>query len=183
MKLFLLFAVVVVAAFIEDVTSLECHQCITNHPSWTAQSCSSAPVTCKLGNYCFKAVYGNALTIRGCAPGGKDKDFVKKSTFSEDSVCKKVRKFMVGPHTSDALTKEFQKNIGIFEASCPKRDSVVDKLKNLGKKLNPVSKKAPKKGFTCKKKLCNAGGRNDAAAVSVIAAAAVAVLYANKSWL
>jgi len=174
MKLFLLFAVVVAAAFIGDVTSLECHQCITNHPSWTAQSCSTAPVTCKLGNYCFKAVYGNALTIRGCAPGGKDKDFVKKSTFSEDSVCKKVRQFMIGPHTSAELKKEFQKNVKIFEQSCPA--SRFDRL-------NKLKKKAPKKGFTCNKKLCNAGGRNDAAAVSVIAAAAIAVLYANKSWL
>jgi len=175
MKLFLLFAVVVVAAFVEDVTSLECHQCITNHPSWTAQSCSTAPVTCKLGNYCFKAVYGNSLTIRGCAPGGKDKDFVKKSTFSEDSVCKKVRNYMTGIHTSAELKKEFQKNVGIFEESCPAGSKL--NLKNL------VKKKAPKKGFTCNKKLCNAGGRNDAAAVSVIAAAAVALLYANKSWL
>jgi len=172
MRLVLLFAVVV-AAFTEDVASLECHQCITNHPSWTAQSCSTAPVTCKLGNYCFKAVYGNSLTIRGCAPGGKDKDFVKKSTFSEDSVCKKVRNYLTGNHASAELKKEFQKNVGIFEASCP----AGNKLKNI------LKKKAPKKGFTCNKKLCNAGGRNDAAAVSVIAAAAVAVLYANKSWL
>jgi len=169
MKLLLLLAVVA-AVSINQVTPLgtQCYQCITRHPSWELESCKTAPVTCATGNYCTKAEFGGSLTIRGCAPGVPDKTFLK-----DDKICKKTREYMTSNHVSAALKTEFQSLLKVFEESCPPGNAVLNKLKSV------VKKKAPKKAFACKKNRCNGGGRLDAAAVSVLAAAATAI-YAVK---
>lgn len=174
MKLLLLVAVVA-AAVIEEVTPLgtQCYQCITRHPSWAIENCKTAPVTCALGNFCIKAEFGGSLTIRGCAPGGTEKEFLKGGgTLTESKMCKKTREYFTSNHVSAPLKTEFQNVLKVFEASCPEGNALKNKLK----------KKEPKKGFTCKKKLCNGSGRIDAAAVSVLVAAA-ASLFATKQWL
>jgi len=168
MKLLLLFAVVA-AVVVEDVTPLECHECITRHPSWAIDSCKTAPKKCVTGNFCTKATFGgNSVVIRGCGTG-TEKEFSK-----EGKLCKKMEEYMNSIHVSDALKKEFNSDsiLNVFQTSCPPGG----KLKNL------LKKKAPKVGLTCKKKLCNAGGRTDAAAVSVMAVA-VAAIYVTKQWL
>jgi len=167
MKLLLLVAVIA-AVFVKDVTPLgqQCYQCITRHPSWAVESCPNAPVTCALGAFCTKATFGGSLVIRGCAPGGTEKEFPK-----DGKLCKKTREYFTSNHVSGDLKTQFQNVIKVFEQSCPEG----------GKLKNMLKKKEPKKGFTCKKKLCNAGGRNNAAAVSIFAAAAAAI-FATKNW-
>jgi len=171
MKLLLLIAVIA-AVFVKDVTpsalGQQCYQCITRHPSWEVESCANKPVTCALGAFCTKATFGGSLVIRGCAPGGTDKEFVK-----DGKLCKKTKEYFTSNHVSSDLKTQFQNVLKVFQQSCP--EGKLESLKKLGRK-------EPKKGFTCKKKLCNAGGRNDAAAVSVFAAAAAAI-YATKRWL
>jgi len=164
MKLLLVVAVVV-TVFVKDVTPLgqQCYQCITRHPSWTVESCKEAPVTCALGAYCTKTIFGGSLVVRGCAPGGVEKEF------KEGKICKKTLEYFTSNHVSNAIKTQFQNVKKVFEQSCPPGNA----LKNL------LKKKEPKKGFTCKKKLCNAGGRTDAAAVSVMAAVAAAI-FATK---
>ena len=90
--------------------------------------------------------------------------------------CKKTKGYFTSNHVSNDLKKQFQDLIKVFHESCAENswEKAMDKVK--------IKPKAPKKGFTCKKKLCNAGGRNDAAAVSVFAAAAAAI-YATKRCL
>jgi len=168
MKLLLVVAVVA-AVFVKDVTPLgqQCYQCITRHPSWAVESCKEAPVTCSLGAFCTKATFGGSLVIRGCAPGGTEKEFPK-----DGKLCKKTKDFMTSNHVSASLKTQFQNVLKVFEQSCPPGNA----LKNL------LKKKEPKKGFVCKKKLCNAGGRTDAAAVSVVATVAAAI-FATKYWL
>jgi len=172
MKLLLLVAVIA-AVFVKDVTPLgqQCYQCITRHPSWAVESCPNAPVTCALGAFCTKANFGGSLVIRGCAPGGTEKEFIK-----DGKICKKTKGYFTSNHVSNDLKKQFQDLIKVFHESCAENswEKAMDKVK--------IKPKAPKKGFTCKKKLCNAGGRNDAAAVSVFAAAAAAI-YATKRCL
>jgi len=170
MKLLLLVAVVAVSV-IQEVTPAavgqQCYQCITRHPSWAIESCKTAPVTCALGAYCTKAIFGGSLVVRGCAPGGTEKEFVK-----DGKICKKTLEYWTSNHVSAPLKTNFQDVLKVFEASCPPGN----KLKNL------LKKKEPKKAFTCKKKLCNGSGSTDAAAVSVFAAA-TAALFATKQWL
>jgi len=172
----LLFLVAFVATtVIEQVTPLgqQCYQCITRHPSWNIENCKTAPVTCALGNFCTKAQFGGSLTIRGCAPGGTEKSFVEGGgTVRESRMCKKTREYFTSNHVSAALKTEFQTHLKVFEASCPKGNALLNKLK----------KTEPKKAFTCKKKLCNGSTHIDAAAVSVFVAAA-ATIFASKQWL
>jgi len=170
MKLLVL-ATIVAALVIEEATSLgiSCYQCITRHPSWAIDSgnCKKNVVTCALGAFCTKSQFGGSLVIRGCAPGGTEKEFVKDS-----KICKKTREYFASKHVSAALKTEFQGVLKVFEASCPPGNVLKTLLK----------KKEPKKGLTCKKKLCNGSGRIEAAAVSVFATTAAALL-ATKHWL
>jgi len=173
MKVLLLLAVVA-AVFIDNVTpaatAQQCYECITRHASWELEPCPvTTAVTCKMGNFCTKAVFGGSLVIRGCAPGATEKEFKEKS------LCDKTKEYMQGSVVTGAAKGDFIKLKKVFEEACPA--GIGDKLKAGMKNL--VKTKVTKKGYTCKKKLCNGGGRIDAAAVSVFAAAATAI-YAVK---
>jgi len=174
MKLIALIPVaVVVVILIGDATSSTlgqmCHECITRDPSWAMEPCQTAPVTCQLGSYCTKANFGKTLTIRGCAPdGGKDKDFTK-----EGKVCKKTSEYMTSNYVSAALKKEFQDRKALFEKACPAGNFLTKGVKHFTR--------AERKGFTCKKKLCNAGARLDSSAAGVLILAIAATYFAKKN--
>jgi len=178
MNMLVLLAVVATALVVDGKSAkpIQCYQCITRNPSWAVEKCKPEQVqSCALGNYCTKASFGgNSLVIRGCAPGGPEKEFPK-----DGKLCKKTDEFMKSTHVSDALKNEFNdvKILSVFYSSCPgQKGKGFDKLLN---KVKGVGHKQPRKGFTCKKKLCNAGGRIDATAV-VVMAAAVAAIFATK---
>jgi len=150
MKSLLLLSIIVVVA-VEDVTSatkeFKCYQCITRSPSWALEPCDKNDIVkCTVGNYCTKANFGGSLTIRGCAPSGLEKEFAK-----DGKLCKKTLTLMNSKKVLPEMKKKFAELKKNFEASCPQGNILKKAMKNLTKD--------PKKGFTCKKQLCNGGDR------------------------
>jgi len=152
---------------VDSASSLgqQCYQCITRHPSWAVEKCTNKPVTCALGSFCTKAQFGGSLIVRGCAPGGTEKEFVKDS-----KMCKKTREYMASVHVAADVKKQFTAAVKVFEASCPPGNA----LKNL------LKKKEPKLGFTCTKKLCNASNHLQAPSPAFFLTLTLAVVSAGK---
>jgi len=131
--LFLSLAVLAALASLPTTNAaVECYNCVTFKTSWGEEKCLGQ--TKKNCVFCTKAIFGGSLIVRGCAIAGT----VSQYTDSQ-KMCKQYKTYFAGKMASAAMKTKWNQKSKNYDAACTK-----------------AGIKEPKKGYTCKKKLCNA---------------------------
>jgi len=141
-NLLLFLSVAVLAALASLPTTdaaVECYNCVTFKPSWAEEKCKGQTVKGCL--FCTKAIFGGSLVVRGCVKAGTEKPYTDSA-----KICKKYDDYFKHKSwASSAMKKKWGDKSKNYAASCTKPGI-----------------KEPKKGLTCKKKLCNAAPKTQA---------------------
>jgi len=134
MQPLLLFLGVAVLAALNSVdAAVECYTCITDNPSWASAKCAGKTTTGCV--FCTKATFGNSLVVRGCAKQG----FTEAAMTGQQTMCKQYEKYFGVNWVPQSMKDAWKAKHKYYEQSC-----------------TATKNKEPHKGYTCKKKLCNA---------------------------